>query len=626
MRTDIDMTKRHTPQSVAIDNLAFSIPLYQRLFTWRKKQVNGLMYDLWNHFLHQPNKPYFIGMLSCFENSRTNRLDLIDGQQRFTVAMLMGVVLRRYDNRWDSFIDNSNRLYFTARESDNDCLRSLIAKTRGDLGPDNRMVEAVLAIQQFLNDKQRFPSSDEQCLFSSSVFEKMSFFISVLPSSYANNPSSLNEYFEAMNAGGKGLEQHEILKVELLRGETDQKELTRIWNAVCDMDRPVIRQNEGVNEKKYRETYLEAIRLCRGGNCSSVLNSCVFPDDASDMTSIGNIQPIPVLLERDLRRTDDTSYRCIVTFPDFLMMVFDIYHNLNGGYSYYRQDLLSTYGDKTHAIHDKFDFFTQLFLYRLLFDFYVIHREGIDNSEGYNLILQADNARDFYSRALIQFQSMLYVSQAPLYTWLRPMLKTLHDKGDLSPCELLKMLKSLDDEQVSHIPPDMLSTLSYRNGIDRYWFWKLDYLLWERHEREDGRKDEIFADCSELDHHAISYYVFRRDRSIEHLHPQHPLPESESQDWEEDRRAHNDEVRDGFGNLAMISLSFNSTQSRDSISTKIGRIEDQVRERRLQSIKLLLMIRAVKSNPNGWTVVAAKTHEAKMLTVLQKKDNTKESK
>lgn len=618
MHTDIDMTKRHTPESVTDDQLTFSIPLYQRLFAWGDEQVVGLMYDLWQHFMHYPHKPYFIGMLSCIGNPQTGRLDIIDGQQRFTVAILMGLVLRRYDERWDSFIDDAHRLYFTARESDNDCIHALLKQSLYDSRPDNRMQEAVTVIQRFLDDKTKFSGDEDQQRFAGLVFEKMSFFLSVLPDSYGSTPSSLNEYFEAMNASGKGLEQHDILKVQLLRGENNQDYLTRIWNVVCDMDRPIIRKGEDCSEKQYRDVYLNAIRLCKAGDGSSALSSCILPNDASDMTSIGDIQPLPISVENEFGENMTANYVSIITFPQFLMMVFDIYHNLDGGYSYYRQDILSTYGDKRYLIKDKRDFFNTLLLYRLLFDYYIIHREGTEYSEGYDLMVGTESAHDFFGKALIQFQSMLFVSQTPIYNWLKPMLMALKDKEAPTSSELLGILKSLDSRIASHTPPNTITNLSYKNRVDRYWFWKLEYLLWEKHESENGRNDKTFSGCSDMDHNAISCYVFRRDRSIEHLHPQNPPPEGESQDWDEDRRDHKDEIRDGFGNLAMISSSFNSAQRNDSISTKMGRIDDQVREKRLQSIKLLLMVRSVKSNPAGWSVKAAQTHGEKMLEFLKK--------
>jgi len=118
------------------------------------------------------------------------------------------------------------------------------------------------------------------------------------------------------------------------------------------------------------------------------------------------------------------------------------------------------------------------------------------------------------------------------------------------------------------------------------------------------------------DHDAITHYHFRRDRSIEHLHPQNPSATGESDDWKTDRKDNDDSARNGFGNIAMIASSFNSSQGNDSISTKMGRIDDQVREKRLQSIKLLLMVRSVQSKPQGWTVEAARIHESEMLKLL----------
>ena len=217
---------------------------------------------------------------------------------------------------------------------------------------------------------------------------------------------------------------------------------------------------------------------------------------------------------------------------------------------------------------------------------------------------------------LIVFKGINVYSQ----DWI--MRAYLSTKGkDSKDDDLLNVLKTIDAKR--HPFPDGGSAKnnSWSYGrIDRHWFWKLDYLLWEKHESENGLKDEAFSECSDMDHNAISSYVFRRDRSIEHLHPQNPPPEGESQDWEvdRDRRDHKDEIRDGFGNLAMISSSFNSAQSNDSISTKMGRIDDQVREKRLQSIKLLLMVRSVKSNPTGWSVNAAQTHGEKMFELLKK--------
>lgn len=92
--------------------------------------------------------------------------------------------------------------------------------------------------------ESQLSSDDMREAFAKSIYNRLSFFFSVLPESYANNPASLNKYFEAMNAGGKGLEQHEILKVRLMQGEENKEHLTRIWNAVCDLNKPLIKRDE----------------------------------------------------------------------------------------------------------------------------------------------------------------------------------------------------------------------------------------------------------------------------------------------------------------------------------------------------------------------------------------------
>ena len=61
----------------------------------------------------------------------------------------------------------------------------------------------------------------------------------------------------------------------------------------------------------------------------------------------------------------------------------------------------------------------------------------------------------------------------------------------------------------------------------------------------------------------VKDYVFKANRSIEHVHPQNQDHNSE---WGED-------AVNSFGNLALISQSFNSQQSNDSVKVKFARIE-----------------------------------------------------
>ena len=536
-------TYRYTPEKIVEEKLIFSIPLYQRLFSWGEEQVKGLLYDLKNHFDPDLDNgtPYYLGMLSCIKSG--NHYDLIDGQQRFTVMILLAIVLRNYYEKWNGFLDGGKRLRFMSRTKDNEYLTAVINRQVEILDPNRKMEDGKKIIFDFM--VSQFSSDDMRESFAKSAYTRMSFFFSELPLSYASNPASLNKYFEAMNAGGKGLEQHEILKVKLMRGEENKVHLTQIWNAVCDLNRPVIKRNEKDLEEGYRSKYMQAIELCRNHRFNEAFELCESSYDTEDNNEIGDIEA----KQQDFRQSFiETGERSFITFPEFLMMVIDIYLNLSGSYSFYRKELLKIY--ESHPIPDKQDFYNQLLFYRLLLDYYIVYKEGDENTNKYDIVFKEGASAE----ALKQYQSMLYVSQSPFYNWLKPVLERLHNKTVRDTDELLLWIKEIDNSL--HPLPRDVNEMTYDNGIDRYWFWRLDYYLWER-------KEDYFK--TEEEKQIVEEYVFRANRSIEHLHPQH----QENNDIWSDDDIHS------FGNLAMISQSFNSQQSDDPVTVKFARIKDQ---------------------------------------------------
>lgn len=536
-------TYRYTPEKIVEEKLYFSIPLYQRLFSWGEEQVKGLLYDLKNHFDPDIDNgtPYYLGMLSCIKSG--NHYDLIDGQQRFTVMILLAIVLRKYYKEWNGFLDDGKRLRFISRTKDNEYLTAVIQEQAEFFDPNRKMEEGKQLILDFM--ESQLSSDDMREAFAKSIYNRLSFFFSVLPESYANNPASLNKYFEAMNAGGKGLEQHEILKVRLMQGEENKEHLTRIWNAVCDLNKPLIKRDEKDLEEQYRSKYKQAIDLCRNHRFNETFNLCECSYDSEDNNEIGDIEA----KQQDFRQSfTETGERSFITFPEFLMMVIDIYLNLSGTYSFYRNELLNIYD--SHSIPDKQDFYNQLLFYRLLLDYYIVYKEGGETANKYDIVFKEGSSAE----ALKQYQSMLYVSQTPFYNWLKPVLERLHNEPVRDTDELLLWLKEIDNSL--HTLPKDVNEMTYDNGIDRYWFWRLDYYLWEQ-------KESFFK--TEEERQIVDEYVFRANRSIEHLHPQH----QENNDvWD------NDDIH-SFGNLAMISQSFNSQQSDDPVTVKFARISDQ---------------------------------------------------
>ena len=586
-------TYRYTPEKIAEEKLYFSIPIYQRLFSWGEEQINGLLYDLKNHFeTTSDGTPYYLGMLSCIKSG--NHYDLIDGQQRFTVMTLFAIVLRNYYKEWNSFLDDGKRLKFISRTKDNEYLAAVINRQHDVLDPNRKMEEAVKFISDFMTSQ--FPSNDNDLRekYAKNIYQGMSFFFSELPDSYANNPSSLNKYFEAMNSGGKGLEQHEILKVRLMKGEDNKEHLTRIWNAVCDLDRPVIKKDEKDLEEDYRNKYERALDLCRNNKFNEAFSLCESSFDSEDNNEIGNIEA----QQHDFKQSfSETGERSFITFPDFLMMVIDLYLNLSGSYSFYRSELLKIYD--SHSISDKQDFYNQLLYYRLIFDYYIVYKEGDETSNKYDIVFNVGSSAE----ALKQYQSMLYVSQTPFYNWIKPVLARLHNESVQDTNQLLAWIKEIDN--AIHILPASVEEMAYDKGIDRYWFWRLDYYLWEQ-------KEKYFE--TEKAKQIVDEYVFRTNRSIEHIAPQHPQQNSTLQ-WDENN-PDDDIKRDCFGNLCMISNSLNSTLKNSPYEMKKAYVDTFIKEEKFGTIESLKLLKIFEKY-NVWNKDNIEEHGKEMFEILK---------
>lgn len=389
-------TNKYTPAIITEKEYTFSIPIYQRLFAWGEEQVNGLLHDLKNHFEKEGEVPYYLGMLSCIE--KEGRYDLIDGQQRFTLMMLLGIKFQEYDNRWSNFLAEGNRLTFKARSKDTEYIKSLIHKSSFVAEKNEKMNCGIQAIRNFM-DKE-FEDETTRETFAQRVYNHLSFFFSELPKEYAQHPESLNKYFEAMNNSGKGLEQHEILKVDLMRGEENQVHLTKIWNLVSEMNRPIIRYSENTTENEYRNAYIAAIGSCREGRYEDALSLC---EELTDKKSDRTLESI-VAERHEFARIVGHSERSILSFPDFLRLNFAIFNKVEASYNFYREELLRIF--KADSIANKQNFYHQLLFTRLLIDYYFIYKEGNETITRYNLLFNAGEQKE----ALTQYQSMLYVS------------------------------------------------------------------------------------------------------------------------------------------------------------------------------------------------------------------------
>lgn len=396
------------------------------------------------------------------------------------------------------------------------------------------------------------------------------------------------------------MEQHEILKVTLLKNQEEAEEFVKIWNWVAQMERPIFNRTDTTSDEEYANKYRQALANCRNNNFESVINGIQIANDNQE--DAPTIDIIPVRKKEKTNAINLTEKEdSIITFPEFLLLVLDLTENCDGKDSFYQKDkLLHTFTFKDHQIKDKKRFYHNLLFYRLLLDYYVVRKDISNGQSRFSINFRdTDTAKREYREQMRQYMSMLTVS-TEFYIWLKPYMQYLHDLTDdwkITSQEIIAKLKEMDNAyriQKGYHPLD-LRELRYPN-ISRYWFWRLDYYLWER------RKD-LF---NKEDQRVVETYVFRTNRSIEHLHPQ---DESYNDTWNED-------ITNGFGNLAMISQSFNSQQSNDNVRVKFARIQEQIDNKSLQSIKLLKMFRMAEDDHTKWNEGLAEEHLDDMCKIL----------
>lgn len=593
------MSSKYTPAKITADKIRFFIPLYQRLFAWSADDVDRLLKDLEHHFSGtEKDTPYYLGIITTVTDKTTGKKILVDGQQRLTVLMLFAAVFMKYSESWQAFFDGGERIELFARKEDGAYLRQLAEGTTTGKYVNERMKQAYEAIVKFIGRL----TEDARQAFIGHIFSHTTLFDSSLPDSYLRNPESLNRYFEVMNSAGVSLEPHEVLKVKLLKEQPDQQLLLKIWNLCSDFSRPLLRKQEDVSQKDYRERYQHLFEALRNqepiDDIVDRLTKSSSNTNAESETSIATIAEIPTERHSFDNRFEFKEERSVLSFPEFLLLALDIFKKQSGEWAFHRVDKLNERFTELLRPEEVPAFYTEMLKLRIVLDYFVIRRTVNGTDSDYSLLFadEADNEAD--NERLMQYEAMLHVS-TPAYEWIKPLYEYVLSTNPEA-ASLLIRLKTWDNEKHGNKVPDE-STLRY-TSVDRYWFWRLDYYLWETYTAENDRQQSLESDVRD----ALKSYRFKANRSIEHLHPQN---QCKNETWPE-------ADIDSFGNLAMISQSFNSQQSNDEVHVKFSRLETQIRSRTLQSLKLLFMYLAAKRHPDEWTTSCCDAHKDEMIAIL----------
>ena len=620
---------KYTP--CTINDAEYSIPLYQRLFEWGSENVAQLLDDLQSAFekyIHVSSSTiseidptegdYYIGMLtSTVADKSGEKLYLVDGQQRFTVMTLIGCVMQSYArDSWRKFLlyREKPRLSFISRKSDELYLIKLINQEfdyEGELVNYN-MREAIKTVRDYM-DKYK---GDKEA-FAKYIYNHLSFFISELPEKYG--VQELNKYFERMNSSGKDLEHHEILKVKILSKLDGNVSLyMQLWNKIADVDTILLRkkdyQQESEAEYNARKNKVLMSSLTDIEASPELINNLKDEDnkDALPIKNIGIRNKKP----QDFSNNHFNGSKSVLRFPQLLLLTLFLYLKNKKGdefspklEDFFNQNkLLETF--QTHLPFEGGDvnkeclkeFFEHLLHYRVAMD--VCFVRSLEYGYSLDMNLPEDN-KDL--RELMMFESFLYVSSSNLtyYRWFGWLMAyVMNNKRIPNAKELFLELKKQTDS-LNKLPE--YSKLHFGEEI-RYWFWRLDFSIWQhRYELFKSEEDASYLDIAEN-------YVFIRNRSIEHIAPQHPKTESKLQ-WSESED--DNALLNSFGNLVMISQSLNSALSNSSYEEKKAHVESYFNSVNgtIESLKLLMVY---KDFSTCWSKDNIPLHGEKMYSFLKK--------
>ncbi len=614
-----------TPKEIDKRGIFFTIPLYQRLFEWKTENVRQLMEDLHRAFEQSAsstegsngNNDYFIGMLtSTIAEGCGKRLHLVDGQQRFTVMMLIACVMQQYDPSWTTFLiaDGLPRLNFTSRRADDAYLQKLIQGNfdyKGELMNIN-MKEAIDVIISFL-DKL----GENKKLFAQYIYEHLCFFISELPQNYS--AQDLNKYFERMNSSGKNLEHHEILKVKILSKLDGNISLyMQLWNRIADVDTILLRKKEYQEEKdsdfKLRKDFVLTAGLSDIERNPQLVN---FLKNETDNTSM-SIKEIPAREKKpeDAFAGHFNGSKSPLTFPQLLLQTLYFYLKKRDRKEFHprlddffnQSNLLQTFqtylpyeGVSINKQHLK-DFFEQLLHCRVAMDICFVRPLEYGFSLDMN---QPEENSDL--KELMMFESFLYVSSSNVtyYRWFEWLMNAVERvKKVPSSSSLFKELKEKCDSR-NKLPE--YDELMFNKEI-RYWFWRLDFYIWQH------RKDLFPTEEESTYLNIAENYVFIRNRSIEHVAPQTPMSNSDMK-WDPDN-PEDTVIRNSFGNLVMISQGLNASLKNESYEIKKEHVLAYINGSKTGSIESLKLLMIYKDYETKWDKEKIREHGKKMYDLL----------
>ena len=252
------------------------------------------------------------------------------------------------------------------------------------------------------------------------------------------------------------------------------------------------------------------------------------------------------------------------------------------------------------------EFFETMLRYRVLLDVYFVRILDDQGEVDYDLETPYAECEELLTLKMLE--EMIYVNSSPMtyYLWFSELMRVVDKTEPVGVQELYLALKQFDD--CSH-PQSNITNLTYP-AIDRYWFWRLDFHIWLNRDKlfECNPGNENLWPRITRAREVAGKYVFKRNRSIEHIAPQTPQ--------QEDTLKLENGIRNSFGNLVMISSQQNSSLSNSVYLEKKARVDAHLQGSRSGSIESLKMLLAFTFY-DEWNEKAISEHGEQAYEILK---------
>lgn len=625
----------------------YVIPRYQRAYAWEDKEIVQLIDDI-----NDSTGDYYIGSLVVAKvKDKVETYEVVDGQQRLTTLYLLLHYLKSQVGAV------GKTLSFDCRPDSNYTLTHIEAL----LSDEKRLADDEDRIEQSIRNglkviRQKFETGDG--IQKDDFLERLRRVI--LYRIEVPEHTDLNRYFEIMNTRGEQLEQHDILKAQLmecLSKRCEQEFFSRVWTACSDMTGYVQMhfakaEREEIFGDKWSpdklsgswSRYAGCLKMGQSADKGGAIKDIIKPSfrvETADGVQEGDGTPI--------------RFDSIIGFPHFLLHVLRVFLRVEN-VSLSKGSGLGSLLDDKHLLADynkviacgqmggkpikenEASFARKFILFllrsRFLFDQFIIKREYAgDDQEGVWSLKElctsgrGSKKRPYYintrlcypnewektyaprNKECLMIQSALRVSYTSpkVMHWITELLVWLFDDESELP-ELSDRAERIAAEAVAE--GFFEKTLEEMGAYDLQEYKSEDYAFGVR------TPHIVFNYLDYLlwksDKEAYKDFVFEFRNSVEHWYPQHPS-DGTIEPWD---------GRNVFGNLCIISRSVNSKFSNLSPASKMDTYRGMVQKGSLKLRKMGEIIDKLRKTEKPgvaaklWRQSACAEHEEEMISLL----------